>query len=395
MVYSCFDFIMPTLLECQRQLFSLDDQYTYLNSAYMGPLPLPVQQAGEAALKWRAFPTHIGPADFFTHADDVRKLCAQLVNASAESIALIHNAAAGINIAALNLPARSGQNIVLLGELFPSNVYPWFNFRERGVEIRFANAPVAQPGANRTTLWNQSLVSLIDSNTVAVAVEQAHWTDGTLFDLVALRAACDRVGAALIIDATQTAAVHPLDCAAIKPDLLVVHSYKSMLCNYGLGFAVVGPRFAQGKPAEEHWLLRQGAEDFSQLVNYQDDYADGARRFDTSLRANPMMIMMLKASCELLLDWQASRIREYLLRITRPVAARLNQAGFTIAAEADRAANIFGIALPAQLDVQQVRQHLADKKIMCSVRGKALRVSPHVYNDEADLQRLANALLAL
>jgi selenocysteine lyase/cysteine desulfurase len=386
---------MTAPLDCQGHLFSLDHQYTYLNSAYMGPLAIPVQQAGEQALKWRAFPVTVTPTDFFSHADKVRSLCAKLVNADPQSVALIPNAAAGINIAAHNIQLKAGQNIVLLGEQFPSNVYPWFNFRDQGIEVKFAQPPALPPGPGRCALWNQTLLDCINANTAVVSVEQAHWTDGTLFDLVQLRQACDKVGALLIIDATQTVGAHPFDCALIKPDLLVVHSYKSMLSNYGLGFAVVGSRLINGKPQEESWLMRKGAEDFSKLIDYQDDYAAGARRFDTSLRANPVLISMLKTSCELLLQWQAQRIREYLLRIETPVVSKLRAAGFTIADDNDRAANIFGIGLRKGMTTDAVRTHLAAHKIIVSVRGSSLRVSPHVYNTEADLQRLADALLML
>jgi selenocysteine lyase/cysteine desulfurase len=386
---------MSSALQCQKHLFSINDQYTYLNSAYMGPLPLPVQQAGHQALDMRAFPMNLTPTDFFSHADRLRALCAELVNADPENVALIPNAVAGINIAAHNLKIKAGQNIVLLGEQFPSNVYPWFNFRDKGVKIKMVEAPNLVRGQGRAAAWNQALLAAIDENTAMVAVEQAHWTDGTLFDLVKIRETCDRVGALLVIDATQTAGANPIDCALIKPDLLVVHSYKSMLCNYGLGFAVVGSRLLNGKPQEESWLMREGAEDFSQLVNYQDNYAAGARRFDTSLRANPVLCHMLIASCELLLQWQASRIRTYLLGIESAFVQTLRAADFTIDNDGDRAANIFGIGLRAGLNANQVRSDLASKKIIVSVRGAALRVSPHVYNDAADLERLAQALTAM
>jgi selenocysteine lyase/cysteine desulfurase len=385
---------MNSALQCQKHLFSINDQYTYLNSAYMGLLPLSVQQAGQQALNIRAFPVDLTPADFFSHADRLRILCAQLVNANPEQVALIPNAVAGINIAAHNIKLKAGQNIVLLGEQFPSNVYPWFNFRSQGVKIKTVEAPNLIRGAGRAAAWNAALLNAIDADTALVAVEQAHWTDGTLFDLVKIRQACDRVGALFIIDATQTAGAHPIDCALIKPDLLVIHSYKSMLCNYGLGFAVVGSRLLSGKPQEESWLMREGAEDFSQLTNYQDNYAAGARRFDTSLRANPVLCSMLIAACELLLQWQAPRIRNYLLSIETEFVQRLRAADFSIDDDADRAANIFGIGLRPGMNANQVRSDLLSKKIIVSVRGAALRVAPHIYNDAADLDRLAQALIA-
>ena len=203
------------------------------------------------------------------------------------------------------------------------------------------------------------------------------------------------VGAAFVVDGTQTVGTMPLDVAAVRPDALVVHSYKAMLCNYGLGFMVVGERFAAGSPVEESWLTRAGSENFARLVDYQDAYAPGARRFDSSIRANPVLIGMLEASCRLLLDWQPARIRAYLLGIEREFVGRVREMGFEVADEDERAANIFGVRMPAGIDVETCRAHLAAKRIHVSVRGNAVRVAPHVYNDRDDLARLADALAAL
>jgi selenocysteine lyase/cysteine desulfurase len=116
------------------------------------------------------------------------------------------------------------------------------------------------------------------------------------------------------------------------------------------------------------------------------------RRFDTSLRANPMLIAMLEASATLLLQWQPARIRDYLLRIERPFVVRLRAAGFGVAEEGERAANLFGLRLPPGLDAQACRAALTAHNIHVSVRGASVRVAPHVYNDEADLMRLADVL---
>ncbi|MFM1991455.1 MAG: hypothetical protein RJA99_4412 [Pseudomonadota bacterium] len=385
-------------LVCQKARFTIPEGECWLNSAYMGLLPIPVETAGHEALRRRAFPVSLRAADFFEPAERVRSGCARLVGADPERVALVTTAAQGVAIAAANLAPRAGHNVVLLGEQFPSNVHVWRTWRARGVEIRTVVAPDA-PWARadgtpcRRQAWNDALLAAIDDRSDVVAVEQAHWTDGTLFDLERIGARCREVGAALVVDATQTAGAMPLDVGAVRPDLLVVHAYKSMLCNYGLGFAVLGERFADAAPLEHHWMMRGGAEDFARLVDYRDDFAPGVRRHDTAVRANPVMIAMLEASCGLLLDWGPARIRDYLLGIVRPSVPRLRAAGFRIADEADRAANVFGIGLPAGLSAEAVRAELAGRRIHVSVRGSTLRVAPHVYNDEHDVGRLVEALL--
>ncbi len=136
-------------------------------------------------------------------------------------------------------------------------------------------------------------------------------------------------------------------------------------------------------------------ENFARLVDYEDRYAPGMRRFDTSLRANPMLINMLEAACKLLIEWQPTRVREYLLKIERKPVDRMRTLGFEVADESVRAANLFGVKLPAELVPEVCRSQLGQRKIYVSVRGSAVRASPHVYNDEGDLELLADALARL
>jgi selenocysteine lyase/cysteine desulfurase len=269
-------------------------------------------------------------------------LCAQLVNADPERVAFVPTVAYATAIVAKNLRPKSGQNVVMLGDMFPSNVYAWRNWRSHNVEMRTVFAPEgpwASPptGASRAALWNDAVVRAIDFNTVLVAVEPAHWTDGTLFNLEMIGTRCREVGAAFVIDATQTVGAMPFD---------------------------------------------------ARLVHYEDRYAQGMRRFDTSLRANPTLIAMLEAACRLLIEWQPGRVREYLLKIERPSVDRMRSLGFEVADEDERCANLFGVKLAVGMDPEACRQHLAQRQIHVAVRGSAVRVSPHVYNDKRDLEYL-------
>lgn len=376
------------MLTCQRDAFSLPPDLVYLNSAYMGPLPRATQAAGAAALARRAVPTDITPDDFFEPAERVRRLCAGLVHADPEQVALIPTTSYGTAIVAKHLRPERGRNVVMLAEQFPSNVHPWRAWRQAGVNLR----TVAVGGADSLT---DAVIAAIDRDTQLVALEQAHWTHGALIDLERVGHAAREVGAYLVIDGTQTVGAMPLDVRRVQPDALIVHSYKAMLCNYGLGFIVMGDRMRDALPLEDSWLMRAGARNFAGLTDYADDYAEGARRFDSSLRANPMLIAMLEASCQLLADWQPARIREYLLAIERPFVTRMREAGFAIADESARAANLFGVGLGTLASPERVRTALAARNIQVSVRGASLRVSPHVYNDTGDLMKLADALIEL
>ncbi len=379
-------------LGCQRAEFSLPTDIHYLNCAYIGPLPRRVEDAGVAELRRKACPTSITARDFFEPAEQARRLCAQLVGADAEHIALVPSVAYAVAGVAAQVTPRRGGNVVLPQAQFPSTVHAWTRWREHGVEVRFVPPPPdAEP---RAAGWSRRLAEAIDPDTLVVAVDTVHWTDGTRFDLATIGARAREVGAVFIVDATQSAGADPVDAAAIGADLLVAHGYKAMLAGHGLGFACYSERMLGLRPLEDNWLMRRGAEDFARLVDYRDDYAAGARRFDGGSRASPVLPRMLAEAVRMLLDWDPAAIQRHCARISRGLQEDARALGLSLAPAGERAANIFGLRLPAGVDAEHLRSTLAQARVHVSIRGDAIRISPHVYNDEADLAALSAALAA-
>ncbi len=140
--------------------------------------------------------------------------------------------------------------------------------------------------------------------------------------------------------------------------------------------------------------MRHNANDFTRLTDYQTQYAPGARRFDSSNRANPALISMLQASLDLNAKWQPNRIVQYLHSITQNFCNELKHAGYAIADTPFRCANIIGLRPPAGSDLIAIAAQLRTQQIFVSVRAGAIRISPHVYNDAADLKKLSDFLLA-
>src|SRR5436190_9813824 len=117
---------MTQPLSCQRSAFSLPPDIHYLNCAYLGPLPRVVQDAGVAGVARKADPSRIAPADFFTDSEQARRLFARLINAKDSGrVALVPAVSYGVAIAARNTPLSKGQNLVFVGEDFPSDMYAW------------------------------------------------------------------------------------------------------------------------------------------------------------------------------------------------------------------------------------------------------------------------------
>lgn len=380
----------PKILPSQRHLFDIPEDVAYLNAAYMGPMAKPVIAAGEHGMAAKGKPWTIRPVDFFTESEAVRALFARLVNATADDVAIVPAVSYGMAVAAGALPLQAGQSVITLAEQFPSNVYPWM---EKARAANAAHLTVPRPADDD---WTREVLARIDERTAIVALPHCHWTDGGLLDLVAIRAACDRVGAALCIDATQSLGVLPFDVAEIRPDFLCSGGYKWMLGPYSYGYLYVDPRWHGAMPVEHNWIARRDSEDFAGLVNYKSDFQPGARRFDVGERSNFALAPAAKAALQMLLDWGPVNIQATLKHRTALIAARArDEFGLDSAPEARRAGHYLGLrfggarydGVPAELPAK-----LAAANVFVSVRGKAMRVTPHLYNTDDDVERLFSVL---
>ena len=380
------------MLSCQKSAFSLPDDEHYLNCAYMSPISAAVEAAGAAGVARKRVPSRLLPADFFTETDRARALFARLINAPDPSrVAIVPSASYGLAIAARNLPAASGQNIVVMHEQFPSNVYAWRKLAAgRSVELRSVAPPETAEGRGR--VWNERLLEAIDARTAIVALGHVHWTDGTKFDLEAVGARAREVGAALVVDGTQSVGALPFDVAAIQPDAVVCAAYKWLMGPYALGLAYLGPRFDDGEPLEETWIGRAGSENFKELVHYRDDYQPGAVRYDMGERTNFALMPMAIAALEQVLEWQPARIQEYCAALTSELMSEVTALGYRVEDAAYRGAHLFGMRAPAGADISVVGERLRQRKVHVSLRGSAIRVAPHVYNERRDVDALLEAL---
>ncbi len=383
------------MLSCQKHLFSLPEDLIYLNCAYMSPLLRSVEDAGIRGLREKRNPSRVTPDDFFTPLQQVRDSFAQLVDApEAERICLIPSASYGMGIVARNLPIKKGDSIICAGEQFPSNVYPWLSLQEQqGIKVHCVPPPDVAEHYGRT--WNQRILEAITPETRMVAIGHIHWADGTRFDLKALRERTREVDALLVIDGTQSVGALPFSVREIQPDALIVAGYKTLMGPYSIGCAYLGPVFEQGIPLEENWKNRKNSHVFSQLVNYQPEYQPGSMRFDVGESSNFILVPMLLEALKQLNQWQPTRVQAYCQQINEKPLQELQSLGWKVQASSERAENLFGIRPPKGLDLNQLKEELAAAHIFVSVRGTAIRVSPHVYNTVEDLYKLVEVCAKL
>jgi len=376
------------MIPCQRKLFRIPEDVTYLNCAYMSPLMSSAAAAGETGFSRKLSPWEIQSEDFFTQAEQLRSAAAHLFASSADDIAIVPSASYGLATAALNLPVRRSQKILVLEEQFPSNFYPWKRLaEEKGAELCIVPYP-------RDGDWTSNVLASLEKDDIAIAaLPQTHWTSGGLLDLLRISTASRLCGAALVLDLTQSLGAHPFDAGKIRPDFAVAATYKWLLGPYSLGIMYVAPQWQEGRPLEENWIQRANSRSFTELTQYTDSYDKGARRFDMGERSNFALLPCAIAAIEQLLHWDISEISATLGGLTRTLAVALSEEGFRPFPEAFRAPHY--LCLHSERQLQNWMEALTGQKIYVSVRGRFMRVTPHLYNSEKDVHRLIIAVRKL
>ena len=375
------------MLKCQRNLFSIPEDVIYLNSAYMTPMLKSVEDAGYQGLLKKRNPGTIFAPDFFEPVQEIRKLYSKLINnPEPDRVVIIPSASYGLSSAAQNIEIRSDQKILVVDEQFPSNIYPWKRLASQsGAKIEVILPPDSTE--SRAVIWNDRILEAIEEDVKVVAMPIIHWTDGTLFNMEAIRNKARRVGALLIIDGTQSIGAIPFDLQQIQPDALVCATYKSLMGPYSFGLGYFGEYFDAGIPIEENWINRKDSEDFASLVNYQEQYGPLARRYEVGENANFVFIPMLKAALQQLMEWTPVGVQSYCKQIVNESLSKLDHR-FWVESDDLRASNLFGVRLPAGINIHQLKEELVKNKIFVSIRGNALRISPQVYNTSEDLVKL-------
>ncbi|HEX6308308.1 MAG TPA: aminotransferase class V-fold PLP-dependent enzyme [Longimicrobiales bacterium] len=341
----------------------------------------------------KGIPTGIHPDDFFRDSDEARALFARILGAAdPQRVAIVPSVSYGIATVARNIRCTAGDVIVIATGQFPSNVYAWRRLAAATEADVRAIGPRSDTGRGES--WSEALLDAIDDRCAVVALPHVHWTDGTRFDLERIGARAREVGAAFIIDGTQSIGALPFDLARFQPDAVICAAYKWLLGPYGIGFAWYGERFDDGLPIEETWIGREHSEDFQHLVDYRDAYQPGAARFDVGERSNFILLPMAIESMRLVLEWGADRIQQYCDDAFGAVLAEAAALGFRVESRAWRGAHLFGLRTPPGIDLGALSSALRAAGVFVSLRGTALRVAPHVYNDEEDATALLNALHA-
>ncbi len=380
------------MLACQRDEFDIPRDVTYLNAASWSPLPRAVQAAGHAGIARKAQPWGITAEHMAGQFSRARNAAAGLIGAAAEDIALIPSISYGVAVAGRILPIPRGSRVLVLGDDHSSPVLEWLQHAPSG---GYSVETVASPADGD---WTAAILAAIARPGAAplslISISSVHWADGGLVDLDAVARAQRAAGAMLLVDATHHAGVLPLDVAALDPDVLIFPTYKWVLGPYGRAFLYVARRWQGGVPLEQTGASRRRVS--SEATPYMADLAftEGAKRFDMGERDHLIGLEMAAVGMELMAQWGSAAISARLAWLTGLLAEGLADAGVELPSQGLRAPHVLSLGFPGGMKPGLI-EALAARQVHVAPRLGRMRISPHVYNDEADVTAFLAAFRAL
>ncbi len=372
------------MLPSQRALFDIPREVCFMNAAAWSPLPIAVQEAGRAGVGRKGQPWKLDGQFMASQHERARKAAAALIGADPVDVALIPSVGYGVSTAGKVMKLPRGSRVLVLQDDHTSPVLEWMSRAEAG---GFTVEPVRQPADGD---WTSAVLEAIDRKDAAplalVSISSVHWSDGGALDMPRIASAARAKGAALLVDATHDAGVRRIDVKTLDPDFLIFPTYKWVLGPYGRAFMYVAKRHQGGVPLEQTAPARKGVA-AEQKVYFRDlSYADGARRYDMGERDHFITLEMAAVGMEMMAGWGNDPIVARLAMLTDRLAEGLANTGVRVLDRKLRAPHLLCLQFPKGM-ADDLPQKLVAENVHAAPRLGRLRISPHVYNDEEDVDR--------
>ncbi|MEQ1352935.1 MAG: aminotransferase class V-fold PLP-dependent enzyme [Candidatus Acidiferrum sp.] len=364
---------------------------TYLNVAGNGPMPKVSLRATQAAIEWKKFPQRVPDEAYFDVPNRIRASIAELIGAKEDEIALTTGASTGMAAVAYGLAWKPGDEVITAKGEFPLQYTTWRPMEEReGLTLK-----VVAPSERFITA--EDLIAALSPKTRLVSVSLTRFDDGSMVDAAKLAAACHAQGTLLLLDASQCCGAIPMKVDELGADFIVCAGYKWLLSPYGTGFFWArSEHTAKMRPGPFYWTAAEGANHFGSLVFSQPKMAAGARRWDAAETASYFNLSAMAVSLEFVLRMKPETVAAHNRALMELMFERLPKDRCVPASPLDTARRgpyaCFSGRTPEK--TAELYKKLQAENVFVSLREGNLRVSPHVFNTERDIDRLIAVVTA-
>ena len=372
-----------------RNEFAHFENVTYLNAALQGPMPLVAAREAQAALEWKTHPYRLADSAYFELPDRIREKVARLIGSRADEIAVTTGASAGLAAVAAGIDWKSGDEVLVGQGEFPAHFSTWLRYQQAGkLCVRVVE------GRGRFISADDYIES-IGPRTRLISASFVRFDNGARLDAARLARACERVGAALLLDITQAAGTMPMNIRDLGASMAVSSGYKWLLGPYGVGFFWIAQEWIDRLPlGAVYFMALEGARDFHSLPTADVRAMPGARRWDSAETANFTNLAAFDASLDLVLRVGTDAVERFIDRLVAEIIDGLGRTRCVLASPAERERRGPYVCVSARNpnDTVALYQKLRVAGVSVSLRGRALRIAPHIYNTPEDIARLMKVL---
>ena len=372
-----------------RQEWHEFDGATYLNLAGQSPVPKSAIRAIQSAIEWKKFPHHIPDTAYFDLPNKVRASIAKLIGGKSDEVALTAGASTGMLAVAYGLTWKPGDEVLTAVSEFPLQYTTWKPMEQReGITLKIISP-------RDRFLTADDFIAALTPQTRLVSVSLVRFDNAVMLDAARLAAACHAQGALLLLDVSQCCGAIPLDVNQLGADFMVSAGYKWLLGPFGTGFFwAKSEHISKMRPGPFYWMAAEGAENFAALNFADPKPAQAARRWDAAETANYYNLAALDAGIDLALRIGAETVAAHNHKLIDLLFSRLPQDRFVVSSPLDHKQRgpygCFQARSPEK--TKEFYDKLRKENVITSLREGKIRVSPYMYNNERDIDRLISVV---
>jgi selenocysteine lyase/cysteine desulfurase len=369
---------MPHPLTTYRNLFPITERYTYLNHAACSAMPTPGVEA--LARYWHGQTTRgvLNELEYVPVIDRAREKMARLIGADFSEVGWVLNTSTAISMVANGLNWKQGDNVVTVRGEFPANVYPWLDLKRLGVETRLIEK---QDGRVRA----DDIAAVIDARTRLVSVSWVDFGTGTRADIASIGELCREKGVLFNVDGIQGLGALHMDVAGLNINFMGAGVHKWLMGPQGVGLLYVRrDSLNLLHPLTANWYSALDPHDH---LNYGQPYVDRASRWEGSTQ-NLSGLIAFDAVLAMLLEVGTERIEARVLELTNRLIEGLRRQGYSVVSSQVPGERSGVVCFRAKGDPQKVVERAEAAGVIIAARVGVVRVSPHFYNTEEEIDKL-------
>lgn len=367
------------------------DERVWLNTAHQGRLPGRAVAELEAAVRWKVTPHLLEEEDAFKQVPHRLRTClARLLNAEPEDIVLANSASYGLHLIANGLDLAAGDEVVVAQNDFPSDVLPWLRLRGDGVDVR-----LVEPAGE--VLTPEEVEAALTPRTRVLCLTWVHSFSGQILDVMTIGELCRSNGTWFVLNGSQGVGSIPISVGELPVDALISVGFKWLCGPYGTGLCWLRPElFDQLVPKKLYWLNAISEDELSaERLDLEAISPSRVGRHDIFGTANFFNFVPFAAAVELILERGVQPIFEYDQALVARLLEGLPDSFDVISGREPGTRSSLVVVEPLEASTEEVLARLEDRGIVCGHRRGRIRISPHLYNTEDDIDRALEILRAV